>query len=134
MTVVVAGSAYAITVSSPFPGIAIGNFIFPTATNTASYVATLLAQFALMGPGEKSGAAAVLTRSYRRPVPQFQYPYALAGVQLKALTDSAPEVLSAQYLFIGSGGIAGLNTPNVPSDSTTGPFIFVPGNLAFYPL
>ena len=125
---------WAITVSTPFPGIAIGNFIFPTAANTASYIATILAQFALMGPGEKTGTAAILTRSYRRPVPQFQYPYALSGVQMKALTDSAPEVLTAQYLFIGIGGVAGSSMPNVPTDVTTGPYIFVPGNLAFYPL
>lgn len=120
--------AYVVTIDKPFVGVTIGNYVFPQAVNTAGYIATILKSFSLMGPGEKSASGTVLVRGYRHPVPQLSWPYALGGVQTKALTDSGSEVLDANYYF------RSVTTPAVPGAITSPPQILTPGNIGIYPI
>lgn len=129
----VSGSSgsYVITIDTPWPNIATGNFIWPQSVNQQNYVNALLGAFALMGPGEKSsnggaGTSGVLQRAFRHPVPQLTWPYSLGTYQLKALTNSGTEVLDAEWIYRST------TTPAVPATVTSAPNILVPRNLAFY--
>ncbi len=126
---------YAITIDTPMPGIAAGNFIFPQSTNQQTYVNALLGAFALMGPGEWTINAGAKIRAYRRPLPTQAWPYALGATQLKAIISSGTEVLDASYISRSS------TTPNVPATvlatlagglSSSPPSILVPRNIGFY--
>jgi Baseplate J-like protein len=125
--------AYVITIDTPFPNVAagmggsLGTLIFPDAVNMATYVAALLAQFAIMGPGEKTSNVTVLSRGFRHPAPQAASPYALDARMLKAIEDTGPEVFSTSF-YIGSGA-----TPSVPGSVSSAPNILIPRTIGFYP-
>jgi uncharacterized phage protein gp47/JayE len=97
----ITGSAfsYTITLDSPFVGIANGNYVFPQSVNQQAYLSAMLAGFASMGPGELTSSATFLARAYRHPPPQASWPYSLTAAQLRLVTNSGPEVLSAAYLY-----------------------------------
>lgn len=128
--------AYVITIDTPMPGIANGNYIWPQAAQQLNYVNAMLLAFSLMGPGEWTSNPAVKARAFRHPIPSQQWPYSLGAQQLKLIINSGPEVLDAQYIFRSA------TTPTVPAtvtvDTTTGNLtsaavnIFVPRNLGFY--
>lgn len=130
---------WAITIDTPFTGIYTGAFIFPQSANQDLYIAALLAGYELMGPGEKSANASALIRGFRHPIPSQSWPYSLGPELLRAITDSSTEVLSAQYAFrfdgvVSINGSSGLLTPQIPVAITDPPNIFIPKNVAFYPV
>lgn len=102
-------SLYYITVNSPFYQnsnineiIQAGNYIFPTAVNTKTYVQTYVAYVEQMGPGERTNVTGLVPRALRQPADQTSSPYKLNTRVLKPIIDSGPEVLDANMLFRGS--------------------------------
>jgi len=129
--------AYTITLDAPFVGIATGDYIWPNCENAQAYVDATLAEFALMGPGEKTANASALIRGFRHPRSAAGWPMTLGGHLTRALTAVGDEVESAQFFHRTDGtttltGSAGLVTPQVPAALTDPPKIFRPRYVAFY--
>jgi len=123
---------YTITIDTPFVSnngvtIAAGDYVFPNATNMPTYIAAVLAGFNAMGPGEKTNAAALLPRAYRRPIPIQSWPYSLTGPFLRNLENAGQEVASASYLYQSAV------TPPLPTSIANPPNIFVPQRIGIYP-
>ena len=118
---------YTITIDTPFTGIATNEFIFPQCARQADYIKAILTAFSKMGPGEKTSVADILQRAFRHPSPNLTWPASVDASQLRALTDSGPEVLSATYFFRST------TTPAVPGSPTSPPNQLIPGRLALYP-
>lgn len=139
VVVSVAGTsgAYVITLDKPFVGIATGCYIWPECENAQEYMDTLLAAFALMGPGEKTSNASALQRGFRHPPPSVSWPYSLGPHLLQALSVAHEEIASAQFFHRTDGtstvtGASGTVTPQVPASISDAPNIFVPRHLAIY--
>jgi len=79
--------------NGPLPG----NWVFPTAVNTATYVTNALNYFAAMGPGERTNVAGLIPRALRQPIDPVAYPYRLDTRFLKAIINSGPEVYDATF-------------------------------------
>lgn len=130
--------AYVITLDSPFVGIAVGCYIWPDCENAQAYCDSVLAAFALMGPGEKTTNASALIRGFRRPRPSLSWPYSLGGHLTKAITANSAEVASAQFFHRTDSvqtpltGPAGLLVPQVPVSISDAPKVFRPRHIAFY--
>ncbi len=129
--------AYVITLDQPFVGITTGCYIWPNCQNAQIYVDAVLAQFALMGPGEKSSNASALVRGFRRPRPAAGWPMTLGGHLTRAITTAQTEVESAQFFYRTDGTTtltdsSGSVTPQLPSAVTDAPKIFVPRHIALY--
>jgi uncharacterized phage protein gp47/JayE len=130
--------AYTITLDTPFAGITVGCLLWPECQNALAYCETVLAQFALMGPGEVTSNASALLRGFRHPPPANGWPSALAPHLLNAVTRAHDEVLAAQFLYREAPshgpltGSAGQLAPNVPASISDPPLIFVPKHIAFY--
>jgi hypothetical protein len=129
--------AYVITLDKPFVGITTGCYIWPECQNAQDYVDSLLAQFALMGPGEKTTNASALVRGFRHPPPSTSWPYSLGPHLLGALTDAHEEIDSTQFFHRTDGtttvtGSGGTVVPQVPASLSDPPKIFVPRHIAFY--
>jgi Baseplate J-like protein len=154
-----------VTVNSPFYFnanlniiIQPGDWIFPSAVNTATYVTTMLTYIAGMGPGERTANTGLLPRAYRQPYDTTSGPYKLNSRIVKPIIDSGPEVYDGVLLFRGSYVNSG-TTPTAPfvdygtivfnadpayavyAPPTTYNFfgtmqapsnIFVPNNIGFY--
>jgi len=120
---------YDVIIDTPFVGLAAGDYIFPSAYRAQTYVDAILAQFAIMGPGEKCNVATLLPRAYRKPRPNLSYPNAIDGTMLRALIESSNEVQSADYWYstYGTASVA------IVSAVTDAPNIFVPRQIGFYP-
>lgn len=129
---------YAITIDTPFAGLAVGDRIWPECENQDAYAAATLEGFALMGPGEKSDNAYVLQRAYRHPIPAQSFPYELGAQTLSPLT-KLQEVSSAQFIYRDASGVSTLNGPSgtfapaIPTVVTDPTNIFVPKRIGFYP-
>jgi hypothetical protein len=119
-----------ILIDTPFPGIAVGHFISPQAVRQDAYFAALIAQFALMGPGEKTANLATYARAYRHPTPQSLWPSNLGPALLRAISDTGTEVLDVQYLH----PLPASRVPTVPVVVTSPPNQLIPKNLAIYEL
>lgn len=119
---------YIIHLDTPWPTVAIGNYIFPQSTNQQLYVDAILSAFAMMGPGEKTSNASALARAQRKPLPQLSWPYSLGATQLRTVTDSDEAVLDIAYLY------KQFTTPAIPAAITDPPNILIPYNIGFYPL
>ncbi len=119
--------AYVIHLDTPFPGIAVGDYIWPDCTNAQTYVDAILTAFGQMGPGEKTTAN--ITRGYRHPVPVNSWPHTLGATQLRAISNSGDEVLDVSYLYRTSSA-----APAVPGAVATSPNIYVPRRIGFYRL
>jgi uncharacterized phage protein gp47/JayE len=129
--------AYVITLDKPFTGITVGCFIWPDCENAQAYVDAVLDQFAVMGPGEKTSNASLLTRAFRRPRTAAGWPYTLGNHLCNAITAAEEEVDVAQFAYRTDGtttvnGSAGNVSPQIPAAITDPPKIFVPRHLAFY--
>jgi len=129
--------AYVLTIDTPMPGIAVGNFLFPQSVQQQNYLAAALAGFAQLGPGEWTSIGSIYTRAFRHPVPAQTWPYSLDARFLRLLEDAGPEVETAQWLYREA------TTPTVPSSVTVNdanppaltsdpPSILVPRNIAWY--
>lgn len=129
--------AYVITIDSAFVDIAVGCYVWPEAQNGQNYVDAVLAEFALMGPGEKTANASVLLRGFRHPPPSAGWSSKLGPSMLRAITGAGDEVLSVEFLHRTDGtttitGSAGALTPQIPASVTSAPKILVPRFIAFY--
>lgn len=122
-------SKYVVTLDTPFVGIATGDFIFPAMENAQTYVDAVIAQFAMMGPGEKSAVSSLLPRAYRKPRPNLSYPSTIDGVMLRAVIEASDEVLAVDYWYRQYSN----NPPTIPASIETAPDIYVPNNIGFYP-
>lgn len=120
---------YDTVIDTPFVGITTGDYIFPSAYKAQTYVDAVLAQFAIMGPGEKCNVATLLPRAYRKPRPNLSYPNAIDGSMLRAVIESSTEVQSADYWYSTYGTAAAA----IISAVTDSPRIFVPRQIGFYP-
>ena len=128
--------AYVITIDQPFPNIAAAfaldasakPIIWPQAVNGPAYVAAFLAAMALMGPGEKTSNAGVLSRGYRHPLPVNSWPYSLNATILKSLSNVGSEVLDVSYYSRST------TTPAIPGSVANPPNILVPRFIGFYPI
>lgn len=129
--------AYLITLDRPFVGITTGCYIWPDIENAQTFVDSLLAAFAIMGPGEKTANAAALVRGFRHPPPSVGWPSAVGPTLLRALVDASESALDAQYLHRTNGtttltGNAGQLAPSLPPTIDEPPRILVPRHVAFY--
>lgn len=129
--------AYVITLDRPFVGISVGCYIWPECQNAEAYTETLLAAFALMGPGEKTDNASALQRGFRHPPPSTSWPYSLGPHLLQALTSAHEEIASAQFYHRTDGtnyviGSSGTLVPEVPAALSDPPKIFAPRHVSFY--
>lgn len=113
-------SMYYVTVNSPFYQnsnnntiIQAGNWIFPSAVNTATYVTAFINYIASMGPGERTNITALLPRALRQPFEQVSGNYKLNTRLLKPIIESGPEVYDGVLLFRGSYQNSGV-TPTAP--------------------
>lgn len=120
---------WVITIDTPFVGITDDHIISPQAQNSATYFAALLNAFAKLGPGQKTVAAGVLPRAYRKPL----------------VSESWPSDLNAQFLSLFRAGVgsevadyainyASPDTPTIPALITDAPYVLIPQNLGIYPL
>lgn len=139
LVVAVSGTsgAYVITLDKPFTGITTGSYIWPDCENAQAYVDAVLAQFALMGPGEKTTNASLLARAFRRPRTAAGWPYTLGNHLCNAITTAQDEVDVAQFAYRTDGtttinGSAGSISPQMPATIADAPKIFVPRHIAFY--
>ena len=130
--------AYVINIDTPFTNIATGHLIWPECQNATQYCETVLAQFALMGPGEVTSNVSALVRGFRHPIAANGWPMALAPHLLNVLAKNHEEVLSASFLYRAAPahstltGSSGALNPNVPGAISSPPNQFVPKNIAFY--
>jgi uncharacterized phage protein gp47/JayE len=118
---------YTITISVPFVGIAIGDYIFPAAANMQSYVNATLTAFSNLGPGEKTSVAGSLPRAYRKPRTAQSWPSEIGAYVRHAVENSATEVLSCDYYARSS------TDQSLPAVISSPPKIFIPGQLGYYP-
>lgn len=119
---------YAITIDKPFVGIATGQFISPQAERSDVYFNTLLGFFAGMGPGEVTNIVGLLPRVLRKPlISSSLFPSEPAASMLHAVESAGREVLDTSYLYRSA------TTQALPANPATGPNIFVPQRLGFYP-
>lgn len=126
-----------ITTDRPFPGITVGALIWPESQNAQAYVDSVIAQFALMGPGELTANPSALMRGFRHPATAQGWPMALGPHLLNRITDDQDDVLAAQFFYRSDGtvtidGSAGQLLPQLPPTIADAPRQFVPGNIAFY--
>lgn len=129
--------AYTITTDQPLVGIATGCFIWPQCQNGQNYVNAVLAQFALMGPGEKTTNASALIRGFRHPRPAAGWPSDLGAHLQRAISTAQTEVLDVQFMYRTDGattlnGNSGRILPQTPGALTGAPNIYRPRHLAFY--
>jgi uncharacterized phage protein gp47/JayE len=130
-------NVWTLTLDTPWPTVAVGNFVFPQAVQQANYVTAMFQGFANLGPGEWTAVPAVLKRAFRHPAPALAWPSMLDANFLRTMENAGPEVLTAQYGF--RSAIAP-TVPTVPTITLTDPLlltspapnILVPRNLAFY--
>lgn len=132
-----ASSVYQITIDSAFPNIAAGCFISPECQNAETYFDALLAEFALMGPGEKTSNASALVRGFRHPTIGQGWQMSVGPSMCRALTSSGDEVSAAQFMYRAAGvtsvtGPSGSLTPEVPGAVTDAPKQFIPRHIGIY--
>lgn len=132
--------AVEISIDKSFTGIALGCLIWPECEQAQDLVDAALAHFELMGPGEKTSNAGLLSRAFRHPPAVITYPYALDATYLDSLRSVVPELRASQFWLRDYSGLAtpvrgatqGRLTPGVPATTTDPPLIFTPNHIAFY--
>lgn len=129
--------AYTITIDKAFPDVAVGCYVFPACQNAQTYLDAALAQFALMGPGERTSNASALIRGFRHPVPATSWPYQLGPALLRAIAAAGDEVLSTQFYYRTDGtttlsGASGVLTPAVASALDAATKIYIPRHIALF--
>lgn len=139
----VSGTVYQVTLtaaSNPFVSsdptatvIAVGDYVFPAAYNTSTYVTALLNVFATMGPGQIANSVSLISRAARRPLVSSSNPCDLGPSVLKIIDQTGDEVLDVQFLYRQNISSAGPGKCPVTSNVANGPLILIPKNLAFYP-
>lgn len=128
-----APGTYAVTVDTPFvdqggAAIVANDYVFPTSLNGTNYLAAMLAQFAVLGPYEKTLAGGLLPHAYRQPRSFVSWDYQLGDAFLRALSNAGQEVQSVTWGYQNGGVVV----PALPATISTGPSVFIPLRVAFY--
>lgn len=126
-----ADGGWDITISKPFTGVAVDDYVSPAAKNGAAYATAWLTEMSKLGPGENTNTAALLAsdRGYRVPSAVTSnregWPCELTTSQLSALIpqydatgkllSGFEEVADAVYSYVSK------DTPTVPGDVNTAP-------------
>jgi hypothetical protein len=111
-------------------GVAVGDFIFPAAVNTQSYVNGIMTNYALLGPGQATSNQGLLSLGAARyPSANAQFP-ATMGVQVeKYLETNNNEVYAASINPQSAYNTAYTSPPvNAPVN------VWIPRNMGFYPI
>lgn len=120
----VGGVVYNVTLYDPIDTSActVGDYLSPDAEKLDDYAATMLAQFATLGPGEETTTAALLPRASRRPVPHESWPSQLTSANIGALSVAHHELAHVVAVV-----------PTLPSTPTVAspPQVLTMGHLAF---
>jgi hypothetical protein len=118
-----------LTLASPFAGIQVGDYIFPSCERAEEYAQAWLAAVGSMGPGEWTTDATVLADARRQPLATKEAPHTIGLSQRKALEQVGDEVLDVRYHYASS------NVTYTPANTkTSAPYVLVPGRrLGFYP-
>jgi uncharacterized phage protein gp47/JayE len=129
---------YALTIDTPFVGVAVNDWIFPASVNAQLYLNAVLDSFKQMGPGEKTDQVGLLPRASRKPRPSSGYAMSLDSQMLKRVINSANEVETAAFYYRGISTPAtqistGVVTPAVCTVITNAPNILIPRNIGLYP-
>ena len=121
-SIVANSSLFYITVNTPFyfnsntnEVIQPGNLIFPSASNTALYVNTIVNYMNNLGPGERTNLTGLLPEALRYPFETVAFPYKINTRLLKALINSDNSVYDATF------GLRGLVGPLI-SGNTVAPY------------
>lgn len=122
-------NTYSVTINTPFPTVAVNDFIFPASTNGQNYLTAVLQQFALLGPGQKTSQPSLLPMAQRQPLTTALYPDTVDVQFLRALVNAGQEVDSADFYYRQFTN----QEPALPSVVNNPPNIFVPGRVAFIP-
>lgn len=119
--------ALVVTISKPFPNIAVGDFIMPVSENIQAYALAYLTSMNDMGPGQWTSNAQVLVRGSRRPLVAVSNPSDFTGTLLRALSSVGDEVLDVDYLY------RSVTTPTIPANTTVAsPLVLVPFRFGFF--
>ncbi len=122
--------AWVLTLATPLTGsgtdVAIGDYIFPSAFNGDDYLATWLATFNLIGPGENTTEVYRLPRALRHPFTSDSYGSDLNITQLNSLVDNHSEITDVSYSYRSA------STPTVPASVDDAPYTFSPRKFALY--
>ena len=112
-------------------GIAVGDYIFPACQNAQSYLNGIMFQYALLCPDQATASQGLdALGAFCYPSANAQFPVTM-GVQVeKYLQTENNEVYSASV-----NPQNGYNTAySALSTKTAPPNIFIPQNIAFYPI
>jgi hypothetical protein len=120
-------------------GVAVGDIIFPAATNTQAYLDNVMQQFALLGPAQCTNILGFISLGAQRyPSSNTQFAVTL-GVQLeKSLVANNQEVYQANVTqqtipAASPNDNTAYNTGYVSPPQTAPPNILIPQNIGFYP-
>lgn len=135
----VGGPFYEITIDTAFPDITSNCYISPECENGEDYFDAILAEFALMGPGEKTVNTSALVRGFRHPTTGAGWQMSVGPAMTRALTNAFDEVAAAQFFYRGGPmvmgsitGPSGTLTPITPGAVTDAPKIFIPRHIGLY--
>lgn len=106
-----------------------GDYISPTAVNTAGYGKSWVDLLEVIGAGENTGLAALLanSRSLRHPFQTNTQPASLTKSQLRQMQIRHPEIIEIDYAYRSA------TSPTVPATLVEPPNVFVPGKFGVYP-
>jgi uncharacterized phage protein gp47/JayE len=132
---------YQVTLDVPFTGIAVGDYVWPSFEAQDEVIAALLEAFALMGPGEKTDNASLLTRAFRHPATYASWPSTLGAHLLRAISNASDTVEDASFLYRSDGVTSstspgGVISPEVLAfvDIEDPPNVYVPKHIGLYRL
>lgn len=92
-------NTYTLTIDTPFTGITVGDYIFPAMTNGQNYLNTVLEQFGLLGPGQKTDVPSIVNIASRNPSVN-DIPSIIDSQFLSALvTDNNQTVKAADFWY-----------------------------------
>lgn len=116
-----------VTLSAPFTGVVVGDFVFPNAENVQAYARAFMAAMNNLGPGQWTTHPQVLIHGSRLPLVQSSNPSDLTPALLRAITDSGVEVADIDYLY------RNVSSPGTPPTTTADPpYVLVPRRVGFY--
>jgi hypothetical protein len=119
---------YQITIDTPFPGLTTSHWVMPDAERLQDYVDVVFDWFGSMGPGEKTDEPAFIQYAMRQPESTESWNAKAGPGVLQILVRTGDEVSDGAFLYRSA------TSPDLPALVTDAPSIFVPGNIAFYPL
>jgi uncharacterized phage protein gp47/JayE len=126
--------AYTFAVQGGFGFTPTNAYVSAGAVHMAEYGQDLLAQFALLGPGEKSNAPEVVPRGRRQPSTDVQAPSAISNNLLAKVVNAHSEIEDLAYAArYATGTTTPLTGPSIPLTPADPANIIVLKYLALHP-